>query len=87
MPGLILFEQLSIKGAELDGFKDLVAGDVLFPCEIRQGAGDFQDAVVGAGGEVHLLHGVFEIAAGFGVELAALAHLLRAHGGVGGDLG
>jgi hypothetical protein len=30
---------------------------------------------------------VFEVAAGLGVELAALADLLRPHGGVGGEFG
>ena len=31
--------------------------------------------------------GVLKVAARFGVEFAALSDLLRAHGGVGGELG
>jgi len=42
---------------------------------------------MGTSGKVHLLHGVFKIAFALGVELAALADLLRAHGGIGGELG
>ena len=38
----------------------------------------------GAGGEVHLLHRVFEVAITFAAELAMLADLARAHGRVGG---
>ena len=34
-------------------------------------------------GEIHFLHRVFQVAAGFGVELAVLSHLTRTHGGVG----
>ena len=53
--------------------------------EVGEGAGDFQDPVVGAGGEVHLVHGWFEVALAFRVERAEFAHGFRAHGGVGGD--
>ena len=40
---------------------------------------------MGAGGEIHLLHGMFKVASAFGIQLAALADLLGTHGGVGGD--
>jgi len=56
-----------------------------FGSDFEAFAGDFEDAVVGAGGEVHLFHGLFEVAGGFGVEGAVFADLFRAHGGVGGD--
>ena len=83
--GYFSLEKLPVERAELDGFEDLVAGDLLFPSEIGQGAGDFQNAVVGAGGEVHLLHGVLQVAGAFGIELAVSANLTSAHGGVGGE--
>jgi len=41
---------------------------------------------VGARGKIHLLHGVFEIAFAFGIELAMSTDLFGAHGGVGGEL-
>jgi len=41
---------------------------------------------MGVGGEIHLLHGVFEVAFAFRIELAAFAHLPRAHGGVGDEI-
>ncbi len=50
--------------------------------EVGEGAGDFEDAVVGAGGEVHVVHGVLEVGAAFGVELTVGFHLSRGHGAV-----
>lgn len=38
---------------------------------------------MGAGGEVHFLHRVFQIAGAFGIELAMRLHLARAHRCVG----
>jgi hypothetical protein len=37
---------------------------------------------MGAGGEVHFLHRVFEVTVAFGAELAVLPDLAGAHGGV-----
>jgi len=53
--------------------------------EVGDGAGDFEDAVVGAGAEALLLHGFFEDALGVAGELAVEADLLGAHLGVGVD--
>ena len=39
-------EQPPVQGTELDGFEDLVAGDVFLSGEIGEGAGDLEDAVV-----------------------------------------
>jgi hypothetical protein len=55
--------QIPIQSAEVDGFEEVVGGDGIMPGEVGEGAGDFEDAVVGAGGKVHLLHGVLEVAA------------------------
>ncbi len=70
-------EELSVKRTKLDGLQHLVAGDVFLSGKIGEGSGNFEDAVVGAGGKVHLFHGVFEVAFAFGIELAAIADLAR----------
>ena len=41
-----------------DGFHDVVVEDVGAGLEVGDGAGDFEDAVVGAGRHVHAFHGV-----------------------------
>ena len=82
-----LFKQPPLQRAELDGLQNFVAGDFFFSGEVGQGPGDFQNAVVGAGREVHLLHGVFEVAFAFRIELAAFADLASSHRGIGGELG
>ena len=41
-----------------DGFHDVVVEDVGAGLEVGDGAGDFEDAVVGAGAHVHAFHGV-----------------------------
>ncbi len=50
--------------------------------EVGKGAGDFEDVVVGAGGEVHVVHGVLEVGGGFGIELTMGFHLPEGHGAV-----
>ena len=40
------------------GFHDVVALDVGAGLEVGDGAGDFEDAVVGSRGHVHAFHGV-----------------------------
>ena len=41
-----------------DGFHDVVGEDVVAAFEVGDGAGDFQDAVVGSCAHVHAFHGV-----------------------------
>ena len=53
--------------------------------EVRDGAGYFKDAVVGAGGEALLLHGPLEKPFGVGAQLAVGANLAGGHLGVGVD--
>jgi hypothetical protein len=70
----------------VDGFEEVVGGDGIMPGEVGEGAGDFEDAVVGAGREVHLVHGVFqEFARGF-VEGGMGFHDAGRHGGVAADV-
>ncbi len=49
-------EQPPVQRAELDRLQHLIAADVLLAREVGEGIGDLEDAVVGAGGEIHLLH-------------------------------
>ena len=41
----------AVEGAVLDGFGDVLDGDVRLAAEVGDGAGDLEDAVVGAGAE------------------------------------
>lgn len=59
--------------------------DALATGEVGDGSRDLENAVVGAGGEVHLLHGVLEITRAGGIERAMFAHEFGGHGGIGGD--
>jgi hypothetical protein len=48
-PQPTLNPQRPIEGAVLNGFADVLGGDGVGLGEIGEGAGDFEDAVVGAG--------------------------------------
>ena len=41
----------------MDGFADVLWGDSFLPGEVGDGAGDFEDAVEGAGAELEFIHG------------------------------
>ncbi len=75
----------AVEGPVLDGFGEVGDGEVLGAFEIGDGAGDFEDAIVGAGGEALLLHGALEQPLGVGAELAVGANLARGHLRVGVD--
>ena len=79
--------EVAVEGSEADGFQDVVGADGGALGEVGEGAGDFEDAVVGAGGEVHVVHGVLKVGAAFGVELAMGFHLPGVHGAVDVDAG
>lgn len=49
-------------------------------------AGDLENAVIGAGGEIELTDGHFEEGLGVGLERAEFAHVLGTHGGIAMDL-
>ena len=83
--GARLGQQGPVEGAVLDGFEDVVGGDVIEGRKIGEGAGDFENAVVGAGAEVEVGHGVIEQAGGFGIDDAVLAQQARSEGAVAGD--
>lgn len=56
-------EEVPIEAAHLDGFEEVAGLDVFGVGEVGDGAGDFEDAVVGAGREGELLHGLLEVVA------------------------
>ena len=57
--------KIAVERAVSDGLEDVVGADFFVAAEIGEGAGDFQDAVVGTGGEIHAIHGGFKKVAGF----------------------
>ena len=68
----------------MDGFADVVRGDAVAGCQIGDGAGDFENAVVGTGAEVEILHGMAEHFEGGVVEGAEFFDLAVRHPGIGG---
>ena len=54
--------------------------------EVGEGAGDFEDSVVGSGGEVHLVHGIFEQVPAVVVEGGVGFHDAGRHGGSAADI-
>jgi hypothetical protein len=77
----------AIQGAVLDGFSKVLDGDVRGAFQVGNSAGDFQDAVMSAGGEPLLLHGALQQALGVGGKLAESANLLGGHLRIREDLG
>ena len=70
-----------------DGFHDVVVEDVGAGLEVGDGAGDFEDAVVGPGTHVHAFHGVAQLLQAGGVGLGVLVEQGRGHLGVAVDAG
>src|SRR5690348_5134566 len=62
--------QLAVEGAELDGLRDVVRGNLFAAAQVGDGAGNFQDAVVGAGAEVVFRHGQLQQLAGRLIQFA-----------------
>ena len=57
----------AVEVAVADGFHDVVLADLDAAFEVGDGAGDFQDAVVGPRAHVHLGDGLAEFFHSFGV--------------------
>ena len=68
--GQVLGPVSAVEGAALDGFGDVFGFGVGGVFDIGAGAGDFQDAVVGAGAKSLLSDGAFEEAFAVGGEIA-----------------
>ena len=72
----------AVEGAVGDGFADVAGEDVGGGVEVGDGAGDAEDAVVGAGRHVVAVHSGAQEAHGGVVEAAMLAQHLAGHLGV-----
>src|ERR1035438_7382189 len=73
---------ITVEAAVLDSFGEVLGGDGGGFVEIGDGAGDFEDAVMGAGGEAHTADGHFEGALAGIVESADFADIAGWHAGV-----
>ena len=73
---------IAVEAAVLDGFGKVLGGDGGGFIEVGDGAGNFEDAVVGAGGEAHASDGHFEGALAGIVESADFADVAGGHAGV-----
>src|ERR1035441_5134613 len=73
---------IAVEAAVLDGFGEVFGGDGGGFIEIGDGAGDFEDAVMGAGGEAHAADGHFEGALAGIVESADFADIAGGYAGV-----
>src|ERR1700730_9730277 len=58
----------AVQGAVLDGFAEVAGLDIFVGVEVGDGAGDFEDAVVGAGGKTEAGDGVLEQFFAVGVD-------------------
>ena len=76
---------VSVEVAVADGFCDVVALYLLRTFEVGNGSCYFEDAVVGAGGEVELLHGCAQQVEGWVVELHILLQEGCGHLGIAMD--
>ena len=63
----------------------MVVEDVGAGLEVGDGAGDFEDAIVGPRGHVHALHGVFQLFQAGGIGLGVFVEQRRGHLGVAVD--
>ena len=76
-------EQVPIQAAVLDGLEEVGRFDAIGSRKVGDGAGDFENAVVGTGGERELLHRLLEEVAEGRVDHAGGADLRVSHAGVG----
>ena len=70
---------LPVEAAVLEGFGQMRRLDGVRSGQIGDGAGDFQDLVVAAGGEAQLLHRLAQQLLGRGGKVAAGARIHRRH--------
>ena len=77
----------AVQVAVLDGFGDVSGTDIRRFFQIGDGAGNFQDAVIGPGGQPQLVDGRFQQAAGNIVNPAVFFDVTIAHAGVAENFG
>ena len=74
----------AIQGAVLDGFANVVGGYGFAACEVGDGAGNFQDTIIGSRAKVEILHGVAEHFEGGVVDGTEFFDLTVRHSSIGG---
>ena len=77
----------AVQVAVLDGFGDVSGTDIRRFFQIGDGAGNFQDAVIGPGGQPQLVDGRFQQGAGNIVDTAVFFDVTVAHAGVTENFG
>lgn len=73
---------MAVEGAVLDGLVEVRERDLGGILQIGNGAGDLEDPIVSAGGEVEIEHGALELLAGRGIEGTMLFDLAVKHAGI-----
>lgn len=71
--------EIPIKGAILNGLQHMTRLNLGCTFEVGEGAGDFKDAIEGAGAEMEVAHGLVKIGIAFIVELTVLPELTGLH--------
>ena len=75
-------EEIPVQTAVLDGFEEVGRGDGAGPGEIGDSARDLENAIVGAGREVQLFHGLLQQDSKGAIDGTMLADLRMGHAGV-----
>jgi hypothetical protein len=68
-----------IQIAVLDGLGEVIDEYVRLACQIRNGAGDFENSVKGPRGKPELVYGGFQKVSGCYIDLAMLFNVTTAH--------
>ena len=72
----------AVEIAIAEGFQEMISGNALLACKVCDGAGDLQDAVIGACTEIEIRHRALEkLVAGI-IETAMLFELSMTHPGI-----
>ena len=80
-------EEIPVQTAVLDGFEEVGRGDGAGSGEIGDSTRDLENAIVGAGREVQLFHGLLQQDSKRGIDGTMLADLRMGHAGVDGGAG
>ncbi len=78
----VSIKDIAVQAAVLDGFEQVGSFDIFGIGQVRDGAGNLEDAVVGSGREVQLLHGLLQQIARSGADPAILFQVGLAHAAV-----
>ena len=76
------FAPVSVQTPVLNRLGNMIDLNIFFFSQIGDGAGDFQNSVVGAGGQTEFVYGRFKKIAGHIVDLAMFFNMATVHLGV-----